>query len=181
MVWAMVWESPSTPSAHCRGKEGIVKLYISESIREDAYQLWGFATKAEREIFLLLQTVSGIGAATARMILSALSTQELADIILSGNDKMLKSVKGIGPKAAQRIIVELQDKVTTLAYPPSEGKNTDSIANNATSNVVMEEASSALTMLGFSPVPVRKVVQKILSEEPEAPVERVIKLALKML
>lgn len=164
-----------------QGKDGIVKLYISESIREDAYQLWGFATKAEREIFLLLQTVSGIGAATARMILSALSTQELADIILSGNEKMLKSVKGIGPKAAQRIIVELQDKVTTLAYPPSEGKKADSIANNATSNVVMEEASSALTMLGFSPAPVRKVVQKILSEEPEAPVERVIKLALKML
>ena len=164
-----------------QGKEGIVKLYISESIREDAYQLWGFATKAEREIFLLLPTVSGIGAATARMILSALSPQELADIILSGNDKMLKSVKGIGPKAAQRIIVELQDKVTTLAYPQYEGKSADSIANNATSNVVMEEASSALTMLGFSPAPVRKVVQKILSEEPDAPVERVIKLALKML
>jgi Holliday junction DNA helicase RuvA len=164
-----------------QGKEGTVKLYISESIREDAYQLWGFATKAEREIFLLLQTVSGIGAATARVILSALSTQELADIILSGNDKMLKRVKGIGPKAAQRIIVELQDKVTTLAYPQSEGENTDFIVNNTTSNVVMEEASSALTMLGFSPAPVRKVVQKILSEEPEAPVERVIKLALKML
>ena len=164
-----------------QGKEGVVKLYISESIREDAYQLWGFATKAEREIFLLLQTVSGIGAATSRMILSALSTQELADIILSGNEKMLKSVKGIGPKAAQRIIVELQDKVTTLAYPKYEGKNADSIANNSKSNVVMEEASAALTMLGFSPAPVRKVAQKILSEEPNAPVERVIKLALKML
>ena len=169
-----------------QGKEGIVKLYVSESIREDAYQLWGFATKTEREIFLLLQTVSGIGAATARMILSALTPQELADIILSGNEKMLKSVKGIGPKTAQRIIVELQDKVAPLLSSPKGGvgitgmdsENTGTFEHNAQ---ITEEASSALTMLGFSPVPVRKVVQKILCEEPDATVERVIKLALKML
>ena len=159
-----------------QGKEG-----ISESIREDAYQLWGFATRDERSLFLLLQTVSGIGAATARMILSALSPQELGDIILSGNDKMLKSVKGIGPKAAQRIIVELQDKIAPLALGASGGEKTAASAVNTLNDTVMEEASSALTMLGFSPAPVRKTVQKILSEEPDAPVERVIKLALKML
>lgn len=164
-----------------QGKEGIVKLYISESIREDAYQLWGFATRDERSLFLLLQTVSGIGAATARMILSALSPQELGDIILSGNDKMLKSVKGIGPKAAQRIIVELQDKIAPLALGASGSEKTAASAVNTLNDTVTEEASSALTMLGFSPAPVRKTVQKILSEEPDAPVERVIKLALKML
>lgn len=164
-----------------QSKKGIVKLYISESIREDAYQLWGFATKDERSLFLLLQTVSGIGVATARMILSALSTQELGDIILSGNDKMLKSVKGIGPKAAQRIIVELQDKIAPLALGASGADNTAASSVKALNDTVIEEATSALTMLGFSPAPVRKTVQKILSEEPDAPVERVIKLALKML
>ena len=115
------------------------------------------------------------------MILSALSPQELGDIILSGNDKMLKSVKGIGPKAAQRIIVELQDKIAPLALGASGGEKTAASAVNTLNDTVMEEASSALTMLGFSPAPVRKTVQKILSDEPDAPVERVIKLALKML
>lgn len=164
-----------------QSKEGVVKLYISESIREDAYQLWGFATKDERSLFLLLQTVSGIGAATARMILSALSPQELGDIILSGNDKMLKSVKGIGPKAAQRIIVELQDKIAPLALGASGAEKTTAPSAKTLNDTVIEEATTALTMLGFSPAPVRKTVQKILSDEPDAPVERVIKLALKML
>ena len=89
-----------------QGKEN-VKLWITESIREDAYQLWGFSTRVERELFLLLTSVSGIGAAMARMILSAMTPAELCNIISEGNDKMLKQVKGIGPKAAQRIIVDL--------------------------------------------------------------------------
>lgn len=160
-----------------------VKLWITESIREDAYQLWGFSTRAERELFLLLTSVSGIGAGTGRMILSSMTVSELAGIISEGNDKMLKSVKGIGPKAAQRIIVDLRDKIGSLgidAASPSNG----SMANGQGSPLnkeVMDEAVAALTMLGFSPAPAHKAVQKILTDEPEAPVERVIKLALKML
>jgi Holliday junction DNA helicase RuvA len=167
--------------AAIQGKED-VKLWVYESIREDAYQLWGFSTKVEREVFLLLITVSGIGANTARMILSALSPQELCNIISSGNAKMLTQVKGIGPKAAQRIIVDLGDKIMALAadasMPQGGGKNTGVATMN---NEVMDEAIQALTMLGFSPAPTSKVVSKILTDEPSAPVEKVIKLALKML
>lgn len=167
--------------AAIQGKEDM-KLWIYESIREDAYQLWGFSTKVEREVFLLLITVSGIGANTARMILSALSPQELCNIISSGNAKMLTQVKGIGPKAAQRIIVDLGDKIMALAadasMPQGGGKNTGVATMN---NEVMDEAIQALTMLGFSPAPTSKVVSKILTDEPSAPVEKVIKLALKML
>ena len=155
-----------------------VKLWITESIREDAYQLWGFSTRAERELFLLLNSVSGIGAATSRVILSSMTVSELAGIISEGNDKMLKSVKGIGPKAAQRIIVELRDKIGSLgidAVSPSVS------TGPAVNKEIMDEAVAALSMLGFSPAPTHKVVQKILTEEPDAPVERVIKLALKML
>lgn len=167
--------------ASIQGKED-VKLWIYESIREDVYQLWGFSTKVERAVFLLLITVSGIGAGTARMILSALSPQELCNIISSGNAKMLTQVKGIGPKAAQRIIVDLGDKIMALAADASMahggGKSTATAALNSE---VMDEAIQALTMLGFSPAPTSKVVSKILTDEPSAPVEKVIKLALKML
>lgn len=164
-----------------QGKDDI-KLWIYESIREDAYQLWGFATKVEREVFLLLITVSGIGANTARMILSALTPKELCSIISAGNAKMLTQVKGIGPKAAQRIIVDLGDKILALASDTSSAMgqsidNTMAIQNSET----YDEAVQALTMLGFSPAPTTKVVGKILSDEPTASVEKVIKLALKML
>lgn len=166
--------------AAIQGKED-VKLWIYESIREDAYQLWGFSTKVEREVFLLLITVSGIGANTARMILSALTPQELCNIISSGNAKMLTQVKGIGPKAAQRIIVDLGDKIMAIAADASmvqAGKSTGTATLNSE---VMDEAIQALTMLGFSSAPTSKVVSKILTDEPSAPVEKVIKLALKML
>ena len=160
-----------------------VKLWISESIREDAYQLWGFSTRAERELFLLLTSVSGIGAGTSRVILSSMTVPELAGVISEGNDKMLKSVKGIGPKAAQRIIVDLRDKIGSLGIDAVSPLNGSIV--NAQSSVlnkeVMDEAVAALTMLGFSPAPAHKAVQHILTDEPEAPVERVIKLALKML
>ena len=157
-----------------------VKLWISESIREDAYQLWGFSTRAERELFMLLTSVSGIGASTSRVILSSMTVSELAGVISEGNDKVLKSVKGIGPKAAQRIIVDLRDKIGSLgiqATSPSMVNGQCSMINKE----VMDEAVAALTMLGFSPAPVHKAVQHILTDEPDAPVERVIKLALKML
>ena len=163
--------------AAIQGKQE-VKLWISESIREDAYQLWGFSTRAERELFLLLTSVSGVGAATSRMILSSMTVSELAGIISEGNDKMLKSVKGIGPKAAQRIIVDLRDKIGSLGI---ESASPQTSAAPLVNKEVMDEAVAALTMLGFSPAPAHKVVQKILTDEPNAPVERVIKLALKML
>ena len=155
-----------------------VKLWITESIREDAYQLWGFSTRTERELFLLLTSVSGIGAGTSRVILSSTTVPELAAVISEGNDKMLKTVKGIGPKAAQRIIVDLRDKIGSLGI---EAASPTAPASPVVNKEVMDEAVAALTMLGFSPAPAHKAVQKILTDEPEAPVERVIKLALKML
>ena len=155
-----------------------VKLWITESIREDAYQLWGFSTRVERELFLLLNSVSGIGAGTSRVILSSMTVSELAGAISEGNDKMLKSVKGIGPKAAQRIIVDLRDKIGALGIEASSPASASAPALN---KEVMDEAVAALTMLGFSPAPAHKAVQHILAEEHSATVERVIKLALKML
>ncbi len=155
-----------------------VKLYIYESIREDAYILYGFATKQERELFLLLISVSGIGGNTARMILSALTPSELCNVISSGNDKLLKTVKGIGLKTAQRIIVDLKDKISTTDIGTSTTSAPISITAN---NEIYEEAIAALTMLGFTQAPSQKVVAAILKEEPEAAVEKVIKLALKRL
>ncbi len=155
-----------------------VKLYIYESIREDAYILYGFATKQERELFLLLISVSGIGGNTARMILSALTPSELCNVISSGNDKLLKTVKGIGLKTAQRIIVDLKDKISTTDIGTSTKSAPISITAN---NEIYEEAIAALTMLGFAQAPSQKVVAAILKEEPDAAVEKVIKLALKRL
>ena len=168
--------SLNTYSAIQRKKE--VKLYIYESIREDAYILYGFATKQERELFLLLISVSGIGGNTARMILSALTPSELCNVISSGNDKLLKTVKGIGLKTAQRIIVDLKDKISTTDIGTSTTSAPISITAN---NEIYEEAIAALTMLGFAQAPSQKVVAAILKEEPDAAVEKVIKLALKRL
>lgn len=156
-----------------------VKLWITESIREDAYQLWGFSTRSERELFLLLISVSGIGASMARMILSAMTPSELCTVIGDGNDKMLKQVKGIGPKAAQRIIVDLRDKITSLdiASAPLSSPAATPLINKE----LHDEAVSALSMLGFSPASSHKVVVQIMQDEPDATIERVIKLALKML
>ncbi len=163
-----------------QGLSGDVKLYVSESIREDAYQLWGFATKVERELFLLLTTVSGVGPASARVILSSMTTRELCDAISRSDERLLKSAKGIGGKTAQRIIVELKDKITALGIDAAAGSPTAQPVNVANKEV-MDEAIAALTMLGFSPAPSQKAVLGILRAEPDATVERVIKLALKML
>ena len=154
-----------------------VKLYVYEVIREDAYTLWGFATKSERELFLQLTSVSGIGAAMARMILSAFTPSELVDVISSGNDRALKSVKGIGPKAAQRVIVDLRDKILGLDISPTSTQSTAAVVNKE----VQQEAVAALTMLGFSPAPSAKAVNKLLTDNPDLPVEQIIKQALKML
>ena len=157
-----------------------VKLYVVESIREDAYALFGFSTKQEREMFLLLITVSGVGANTARMILSAMSPAELCNVISSGNEKMLKTVKGIGLRTAQRIIVGLRDKIAVEGVAdqmPAAGV----AAASAMNNEVRDEAIGALTMLGFSPAPSAKVVSAILTDNPQLPVEQVVKLALKQI
>lgn len=162
--------------------KGDIRLWVYESIREDAYQLWGFATKLERTLFLHLISVSGIGAGTARIILSAMTPADLCNTIVEGNDKMLRQVKGIGPKAAQRIIVELKDKIATLSAEAGQATSVTDAAKAGNINTeVRDEAVQALTMLGFSPAPTHKVVTSILKEEPTAPVEKVIKLALKML
>ena len=156
-----------------------VKLYAFASIREDAHVLYGFVNKKERELFQLLITVSGIGPNTARMVLSSMSPSELCNTISTGNEKLIKGIKGIGLKTAQRIIVDLRDKIVTLGIAEEipAGGSIQAPVNNQ----VKDEAVSALTMLGFSPAPSQKVVVSILQERPDAPVEEVIKLALKQI
>lgn len=156
-----------------------VKLYVYEAIREDAHVLFGFANKKEREMFQLLITVSGVGANTARMVLSSMSPAELCNCISTNNERMIKGVKGIGLKTAQRIIVDLRDKIVALGIADEipAGGTVQAPVNNA----VKDEAVSALTMLGFAPAPSQKVVVQILQEQPDAPVEVVVKLALKQI
>ena len=159
-----------------------VKLFVHESLvtggRDDSYTFFGFASKQERDLYRLLISVSGVGANTARMILSAASPAALSNAIASGNERLLKGVKGIGLKTAQRIIVDLKDKVVALgiAQEVTMGEGGSTVAVN---NEVMDEAVSALTMLGFSPAPSAKVVKALLEENAAMPVEQVVKEALK--
>lgn len=156
-----------------------VKLYVYEAIREDAYVLYGFSGKKEREMFQLLITVSGVGANTARMVLSSMSVAELCAAISTGDERLIKSIKGIGLKTAQRIIVDLKDKIVALGIAdelPAGGSVTVAV-----DTAVRDEAVAALTMLGFSPAPTQKVVVQILKNQPDAPVEQVVKLALKQI
>ncbi len=157
-----------------------VKLYVYESIREDAWTLYGFVSKQERALFLLLISVSGVGGNTARMVLSSFSVAEIVNIVTDGNDRLLTTVKGLGKKTAQKIILELKDKIDSVGIdvqPSSSNANTVVSFNKE----VHDEAVEALKMLGFPPAPVSKVVKAILADEPDAPVEKVIKMALKML
>ena len=167
------------------GKENTdTKLFVTEIIREDTHDLYGFFTRGERELFLLLMTVSGIGANTARMIMSAYSASEIRQIIATGNARALSQVKGLGPKTAQRIIVDLKDKVLKVNLESQEpgSKSQDGLLLSVeVDNEVKQEAVSALTMLGFAAAASGKVVDKILKDEPNASVEQVIKKALKML
>ena len=160
-----------------------VKLYVHESLvtggRDDSYTFFGFATKQERDLYRLLITVSGVGANTARMILSAAPPAELAGAISSGNERLLKGVKGIGLKTAQRIIVDLKDKILSLGIAQEVSAGT--AADSTIPSDVRDEAVAALTMLGFSPAPTAKVVTAILTDDPSLPVEQVVKLALKQI
>lgn len=170
------------------GKEGQEsRLYITEIIREDAHELFGFFTKGERELFLMLMTVSGIGANTARMIMSAYSAAEIRQIIATGNARALSQVKGLGPKTAQRIIVDLKDKVLKIDLGnEAKGERLEAMEllgeeASIVDSAVKQEAISALVMLGFAAAASGKVVDKILKAAPESSVELVIKQALKML
>lgn len=149
------------------------RLYVHESIREDAYQLFGFFDKHERELFRQLISVSGIGPSTGRMILSSMTPKELATTIASGDAKTLTTVKGIGSKTAQRVIVDLKDKIKL-------GDEVE-ISIPTVSSPAGDEAVAALVMLGFTQKPSEKAVEKILKESPDFSVEKIIKTALKML
>ncbi len=167
-----------------QGKEQ-VKLFVHEAImtggRDDSYTLYGFSTKQERDFYRLLITVSGVGSNTARMILSAMSPAELSNAIASGDERLLKGVKGIGLKTAQRIIVDLRDKMGGDLFAAAGGDSANMTTAAAVNNQVRDEAIAALTMLGFSPAPTAKVVNALLQENPAMQVEQVIKLALKQI
>lgn len=150
-----------------------VRMYVHESIREDAYELFGFKDRQEREAFKMLIGVSGVGPNTARLILSSLTVEQLENAIASGNEVPLKSVKGIGGKTAQRIIVDLKDKIKAtgislnLSVPVSGGS--------------FDDAAAALVMLGFTMQQSQKALKKVFGNDPTLSTEQAIKLALKML
>ena len=151
------------------------KVYIHHYIREDEELYYGFSTKDERELFRLLISVSGIGASTARMMLSSLTSDEIRNAILAEDLNKIKSIKGIGTKSAQRLILELKDKVV-------KGAGSESSALFPTSsNPAADEATTALVMLGFTKANVNKAVSAVLKDKPDASLEDIIKLALKKL
>ena len=152
------------------------RLYVHFAVREDAQVFYGFATKLERELFRMLISVSGVGGNTARMILSTYSTSELRNIIATENAVLLKNVKGLGLKTAQKIIVELSGKMLEV------GADADFVAPVAVQdNAVLNEAVSALVMLGFQKVASEKAVKAILAEMPSVTVEDAVRQALRRL
>lgn len=152
--------------------EATIYIYHHIRQREDIELYYGFANKDERELFKLIIGVSGIGVNSARMILSSLTADELREAILSENVNLIKGVKGIGLKSAQRMILELKDKIVK-----GEGSD-DSLLFKTNNSETVEEATSALIMLGFSKPNINKVIQAILKEKPSAKVEEIIKMAL---
>lgn len=162
-----------------------VKLFVHEALitggRDDSFTLYGFTEQRERELYRLLITVSGVGANTARMILSSLTPEELCSAISGGDERLLKGVKGIGLKTAQRIIVDLRDKITSLGIEAAPAAERDAATLSQDQMTVKDEAVGALSMLGFSPAPSAKVVTEILKQHPGIPVEQVVKMALKQI
>ncbi|OUS14362.1 Holliday junction DNA helicase RuvA [Nonlabens dokdonensis] len=151
----------------------LIKLFTYQLVREDAHRLFGFMEKTEREIFKLLLSVSGIGANTARTMLSSLDPNQIAQAIASGDARTIQSVKGIGAKGAQRVILDLKDKILQVLDNPD--------LTVVASNTGREEALSALETLGYMRKQAQKVVDKILSSQPDATTEQLIKQALKQL
>ncbi len=166
--------SLSTYDMLSRVGQGQAMLYVYEAIREDAHLLYGFATKQEREAFLLLISVSGVGPNTARMILSSMNVDEFSQAITTGNVAMLKSVKGVGAKTAQRIIVDLKDKIK-----PAD--NTLLQQTGQPTGEAHDEALAALVMLGFSQQASLKALKSLFSSNPGLTAEQAIKQALKMM
>lgn len=156
------------------GEQSEVKLYVHLAIREDAHVLYGFYTEEERSLFLQLITVSGVGCNTARLILSSLTVKETIEAISGNNTRAIQSVKGIGAKTAQRIIVDLQDKISKLNI--SEGEKTP-----LGYNTLKEESLSALMVLGFNRSSVEKILDKLISQMKDPSVEQLIKEALRLL
>lgn len=150
-----------------------VKLYVHEAIREDAHELYGFLTKQSRELFRQLIGVSGVGPNTARLILSSLTEDQLVDAIANDRPAALRSVKGIGGKTAQRIIVDLKDKI--------KSSEVSLISSTPIAGEAFDDAVAALTMLGFSPMASRTTLKKLFAETPDLSTEKAIKLALTML
>lgn len=157
-----------------RGDKDAARLYVYEAIREDAHLLYGFASRRERELFMQLITVSGVGVNSARLILGAGPTEQVENAIAQGNVALLKGVKGIGAKTAQRIIVDLKDKIKVgdSAFIEKAG---------ASAGEVYEEALAALVMLGFSQQMSQKALMKLFEQQPDVTVEQAIKQALKMM
>lgn len=157
-----------------QGKEKVT-VYLYHYLREDDEQFYGFATKDERELFKLLISVSGIGVGTARMMLSSLTDEEIRNAIISEDVARIKSVKGIGLKSAQRVIIDLKDKIVkgggVEATVPTIGGN----------NAIIDEATTALVMLGFAKPNINKVLPAILKSNPSMKIEELIKEALKKL
>ncbi|MBO5810011.1 MAG: Holliday junction branch migration protein RuvA [Bacteroidales bacterium] len=156
------------------GEQSEVKLYVHLAIREDAHVLYGFYTEEERSLFLQLITVSGVGCNTARLILSSLTVRETVDAISNNNTKAIQNVKGIGAKTAQRIIVDLHDKIAKLNI--SDGEKTP-----IGYNTLKEEALSALMVLGFNRTSIEKILDKLMSQMENPNVEQLIKEALRLL
>lgn len=154
-------------------------VYVHHIVREDAEMLYGFAERSERDIFRLLIGVSGVGGGTARVILSTYTPSELANIISTENAVLLKNVKGLGLKTAQKIIVEIKDKVVGI----SNGKESPKVelGNMSAGSEAYDEALQALVMLGFGKAASEKVLRKVVKENPVAEVESLIRLALKQL
>ncbi|MGN0034062.1 MAG: Holliday junction branch migration protein RuvA [Candidatus Limimorpha sp.] len=156
------------------GEQEKVKLFVHLAIREDAHTLYGFYTEQERSLFLQLITVSGVGCNTARLILSSMTVKEAAEAIATSNTRLIQGVKGIGAKTAQRIVVDLHDKIGKLEIEESE-------KTSAGGNTTRDEALSALMVLGFSKVSIEKILDRLLKQMDNPAVEDLIKESLRLL
>lgn len=156
------------------GEAQQLKLLTHLSIKEDSHTLYGFADEEERQLFLHLISVTGVGTNTARMILSSLRPSEIRMAILNGNWSLLKTIKGIGPKTAQRLVIDLQDRLKKTESP-------DLLQTAQFSSPAYEEALAALVMLGFGKAEAEKGLGKVRQQNPEASVEQLVKLTLKIL